>query len=92
MWKLASGRAGSLVKTLTSRVTRVPATFSTRGSNDTLTVVCPPGGTLLSLTSDAVHPQVDFTSWISKGLVPSFFRTNVLSTFCVGLISPKSYT
>lgn len=90
MWKLASGRSGSLVETLTSRVTRVPATFSKAGSKETLTVVCPPGGITLSLTSDAVHPQVDFTSLISSGFAPSFLITMSFSTFWVGLISPKS--
>lgn len=91
MWKLASGRAGSLVDTFTSRVTRLPAMpFSDVGSNVTLTVVCPPGGTTLSLTSDAVHPQVDFTSLISRGFVPSFLMTMAFSTFCVPGISPKS--
>ncbi len=90
MWKLASGRAGSLVLIFTSRVTRVPAIFSVVGSNETLTVVCPPAGMTLSLTSDAVHPQVLFTSLISSGLVPSFLSVMTFSTFCVGAISPKS--
>ena len=90
MWKLASGRAGSLVESLTSRVARVPAIFSNAGSNETLMVVCPPGATVLSLTSDAVHPQEDFTSLISSGLVPSFLMMMLFSTLAVGAISPKS--
>lgn len=90
MWKLAEGRSGSFVATLTSRVTRVPAICSVVGSNEILTVVCPPGGTVLSLTSDAVHPQVLLTLAISSGLLPSFLITKVFSTFSVGPISPKS--
>ena len=90
MWKLADGRSGSFEAILTSRVTRVPAICSVVGSKDTLSVVCPPGGTVLSLTSDAVHPQVLLTLSMTSGFVPSFFRIRVFSTLSVGPISPKS--
>lgn len=90
MWKLTSGRRGSLVTTLTSRVTRVPEIFSVAGSKETLTVVCSPGATFLSLTSDAVHPQVDFVSLISRGFTPSLRRTISLLTLSLGPMVPKS--
>ncbi len=77
---VATGTTASLEKIVTLR-TISPLLFSVRGSKLTRSVVSPPAGTVLSLTSDAVHPQELLVSLMTSVAVPVFFRVKTCSTF-----------
>lgn len=86
---MTSGACGSFEAMEIQRLTTWLRMFSVRGSNSTLTDVSPPGGTVLSLTSDAVHPQEEKVPLISSVFLPMFLMASVLATLAFEPILPK---